>query len=72
MNYERILRFALAQKPCIQATLENTTPEDAIFCRKYLETSTGAALEPGEDPKRKAKHLELHRRLHDHRRTGPV
>ncbi len=27
MNYERILRFALAQKPCIQATLENTTPK---------------------------------------------
>lgn len=47
MNYERILRFALAQKPCIQATLENTTPEDAIFCRKYLEAKIEDLTERG-------------------------
>ncbi|MGN1024438.1 MAG: sugar phosphate isomerase/epimerase family protein [Lachnospiraceae bacterium] len=47
MNYDRILRFALTQKPCIQATLENTTPEDAIACRRYLETKIAELRERG-------------------------
>ena len=47
MNYDRILRFALTQKPCIQATLENTTPEDAASCRQFLETKIADLTERG-------------------------
>lgn len=37
MQYRRILRFAKEKKPFIQATLENTTPENAVSCREFIE-----------------------------------
>ncbi|WP_310602933.1 sugar phosphate isomerase/epimerase family protein [Anaerosporobacter sp.] len=37
MNYENILRFIKEKKPYIHTTLENTTPENAVFAREYLE-----------------------------------
>ncbi|SEG23035.1 Sugar phosphate isomerase/epimerase [Eubacterium ruminantium] len=37
MNYDDIIRFALERKPFIQATLENTTPENAVSCREFIE-----------------------------------
>ncbi len=37
MEYEDIIRFAVKKKPFIQATLENTTPDDAVSCREYIE-----------------------------------
>ena len=36
-DYTTILRFAKQQKPYIFATLENTTPENAVACREYLQ-----------------------------------
>ena len=42
MNYEKILRFALRCKPGIQTMLENTTPENAVSCREYLEQQIAA------------------------------
>lgn len=38
MNYDSIIRFALEKKPFIEATLENTKPENAEQCRKYIES----------------------------------
>lgn len=37
MNYESILKFMKARKPFIQATLENTTNENAVAAREMLE-----------------------------------
>lgn len=37
MNYENILRFVKARKPFIQATLENTTNENAVAAREFIE-----------------------------------
>lgn len=37
MNYENILRFVKARKPFIQATLENTTDENAVQSRELIE-----------------------------------
>lgn len=37
MNYEAILRFIKENKPFIHATLENTTPDNAVSCRKYIQ-----------------------------------
>ena len=37
MDYERIVEFAVSKKPYIQATLENTKPENAVSCREYIE-----------------------------------
>ena len=34
---ESILRFAKEQKPYVFATLENTTPENAVQCLQYLQ-----------------------------------
>ncbi len=36
MNYDNILKFAKERKPFIQATLENTLPENASACRKHI------------------------------------
>ena len=36
MNYEKILRFIKKDKPFIHATLENTTPENAVQCKSIL------------------------------------
>ncbi|MEE3481112.1 MAG: sugar phosphate isomerase/epimerase family protein [Lachnospiraceae bacterium] len=38
MDYTEVVRFAALKKPYIQATLENTTPEDAEDCRRYIES----------------------------------
>ena len=38
MRYETILRYLKAEKPCIQATLENTSNENAVSSRKLIET----------------------------------
>ena len=37
MDYTRILRFMKARKPYIQATLENTTNDNAMASREFLE-----------------------------------
>ncbi|MCR5092484.1 MAG: sugar phosphate isomerase/epimerase [Lachnospiraceae bacterium] len=37
MDYRAVLSFAKKKKPHIQATLENTTPENAVTARKYIE-----------------------------------
>ena len=36
-DYSTILRFAKQEKPFVFATLENTTPENAVACRQYLQ-----------------------------------
>ena len=37
MDYSRIMAFLKAEKPYIYATLENTTPENAVFCREAMQ-----------------------------------
>ena len=37
MNYRGILKYLKEEKPYIQATLENTKPENAEECRKFIE-----------------------------------
>lgn len=37
MDYTQVLKFAKERKPFIFATLENTTPENAEACRKFLQ-----------------------------------
>lgn len=37
MNYARVMRFVKAEKPFMYATLENTTPENAVFCREAMQ-----------------------------------
>ena len=37
MDYREILRFMKTRKPYIQATLENTTDENAVSSREYLQ-----------------------------------
>jgi sugar phosphate isomerase/epimerase len=37
MNYEQILSFMKMKKPYIHATLENTTPETAVFSKEYVQ-----------------------------------
>ena len=37
MNYESILRFVKARKPFLQATLENTTNENAVQAREFIQ-----------------------------------
>lgn len=37
MDYERIVEFAVKKKPFVQATLENTTPENAVKVREYIQ-----------------------------------
>jgi len=37
MDYTQVLRFAKEKKPCIFATLENTTPENAESCLAFLQ-----------------------------------
>ena len=36
MDYTRILKFAKERKPYIHATLENTKPDNAAFCRDHI------------------------------------
>ena len=37
MDYHAIMRYLKAEKPYIQATLENTVPDNAVQAREYLE-----------------------------------
>lgn len=37
MDYKNILRFIKDKKPYIHTTLEDTTPDNAVFAREYLE-----------------------------------
>ena len=37
MDYHAVLSFAKKKKPHIQATLENTTPENAVSAKAYIE-----------------------------------
>ncbi|MDY6324375.1 MAG: TIM barrel protein [Catonella sp.] len=37
MDYTKVIRFAEERKPFIQATLENTKPDNAEAARKYVE-----------------------------------
>lgn len=37
MDYTRVLRFAKREKPFLFATLENTTPENAHSCLRFLQ-----------------------------------
>jgi len=39
MDYTQIMKFIKKEKPFIYATLENTTPENAIFCRNAMQKS---------------------------------
>ncbi len=38
MRYETILRYLKAEKPYIQATLENTSNENAVSARRLIES----------------------------------
>lgn len=37
MNYDAILKYAKQHKPYVHATLENTTPENAVKAREFIE-----------------------------------
>lgn len=37
MDYSAVMKFVKAEKPYIFATLENTTPENAAFCRQAMQ-----------------------------------
>ena len=37
MNYENILKFIKARKPYVHVTLENTTPENAVQSRRFIQ-----------------------------------
>ncbi len=37
MDYGRVMRFVKAEKPYLYATLENTTPENAVSCREAMQ-----------------------------------
>ena len=37
MNYDAILKYAKQHKPYVHATLENTTPENAVQAREFIE-----------------------------------
>ncbi len=37
MNYENLIRFIKKEKPFIQATLENTVPENAVAAREHIQ-----------------------------------
>lgn len=39
MDYTRVMRFLKAEKPYIYATLENTTPENAVHCREAMQAA---------------------------------
>ena len=43
MDYQPVLRFMKEQKPFVQATLENTKPENAEAARKFLEAEYARA-----------------------------
>jgi sugar phosphate isomerase/epimerase len=43
MNYRGILKYLKEKKPYIQATLENTRPENAVQCRQFIEREYAAA-----------------------------
>ncbi len=38
MDYTQIIRFMKERKPYIHATMENTTPENAVAARKYIQS----------------------------------
>jgi sugar phosphate isomerase/epimerase len=38
MDYTQVIRFAKEKKPFIQATLENTKPDNAVQAREYIQT----------------------------------
>ena len=42
MDYTQVLRFAKKEKPFIHGTLENTTPENASACLKFLQDQYAA------------------------------
>ena len=44
MDYRAVLSFAKKKKPVIQATLENTTPDNAVQAREYIEKIYGGDL----------------------------
>ena len=37
MKYDKILKFLKETKPSIEATLENTVPENAVQTREFIE-----------------------------------
>lgn len=37
MDYRSVLSFAVQRKPFLQATMENTTPENAVSARQFIE-----------------------------------
>lgn len=37
MNYEQIIRFIKERKPYVHVTLENTTPENAVQAKEYIQ-----------------------------------
>ena len=37
MDYTSLIRFMKERKPFIHATLENTTPENNVQCREFIQ-----------------------------------
>lgn len=53
MDYSRIMEFLKEKKPYIQATLENTRPENAVSCREFIEKAyenAGRTAAPEKKP----------------------
>ncbi len=44
MDYSRVMSFVKKEKPFMYATLENTTPENAAFCREAMQRAYDAAI----------------------------
>lgn len=38
MEYDQVLEFIQSKKPYIHCTLEDTVPDNALFCKNYIET----------------------------------
>lgn len=51
MDYSSIMEFLKEKKPFIQATLENTTPANAVGCRRFIEDAYEHAGESGYQEK---------------------
>jgi sugar phosphate isomerase/epimerase len=43
MDYTEIMRFLKARKPFIQASLENTSNDNAVQAREFLENAYASA-----------------------------
>lgn len=44
MNYEQILRFIKKDKPFMHVTLENTNPDNAVWCKDFIQNQYDALI----------------------------